>query len=248
MASGRRVRINLLGSLTGTWAGETWQTGMSFVEQDSGGVYAGAIREALPSFEVDAIGEATSDATWNVDWAWKGDTKLTQAQQISVANHAVTFWNAIKGIALTDTKLDSVQIGVWGSDNKMIGGYNRFSLKTPIAGTAAPSTFLPPQLCMVTSLRTGSRGPRGRGRMYLPLRQNATAVGLISGGYVTTINAAVKAFAENVRAVGPLACVANPTPLTYSALTSVRTGNFYDTQRRRRAALDETYVDAAVTL
>lgn len=248
MPTGRRVRINLIGSLTGTWAGETWQTGLSFVEQDSGGVFAGAIREPLPSFEVLNIGEATTDATWNMEWAWKGQTKLTQAQQVTCAGHALTFWNNIKGVCLTDTRLDQVQIGVWGADGKMIGGYNRFVLKTPVAGTSAPSMFLPPQLAVVASIRTGARGPRGRGRMYLPLRTSPSGVGTIGGTTITASNNAVKTFCESVRAVGPLAAVVNPGPATYSAVTSVRTGNFYDTQRRRRNAVNETYVDQVVTL
>lgn len=249
MATARSMRVILTGSLpSGAFLGEIWQTGMSFVEGDGGGVFPDAIKETLPQFAVTVIGEASADATWDIDWAWKGDTKVTQTSQLGIANAALAMFNALKGQFTARSRLDGVKIVAQDENGKVINGANYFTLKTAVAGTSTASATIPPQLAVVASLRTGARGPGGRGRMYWPLNTSLGTDGLVSATAVTLLKNQVKTFAEAVRAIGPLASVVNVGPRTYSSLKTVEVGNMYDSQRRRKNALRETYESVAVSL
>jgi len=249
MATARHLRVFLLGSApSGPYAGEIWQTGISFVEGDAGGVFAGAVKEGLPEFDVTVLGGATSDATWDIDWAWEGTSKVTQANQVGIANLAVTLFNAVKGQMTSNLRMDAVKINACTADGKVINGANYFQLKTPIAGTAAASSSLPAQLAVVASLRTGARGPGGRGRMYWPFNNVAGSAGVVGSTAQQVLREGVRDFCEDVRAIGPLAAVVNVAPVTYSAVTAIDVGNLYDSQRRRRNAIAETFTSATVTL
>jgi len=227
---------------------EVCQTGISMVDGDSGGVSPGAVKQALPTFATTIQGVSGQDATWNWDLAWYGTQKFTDANNLALANHAVTLWNAIKALAPTDSRLTSVRISAFGTDKKVINGANVYTLKTPVAGTGTASTQMPAQIAITASLRTGARGAAGRGRMFLPLHAGSTATGLIGSTNKNTVGNGVSDFVENIRAVGPLAAIVNPTPLTYSDIDDVQVGNFYDTQRRRENAMDETYTSFPPTL
>lgn len=243
MAVGRYVRLILVGRrFSGDFIGEEWQTGISMVDSDGGGVFAGAIREGLPSFNAVVAGQAETDATFDMEWAWHGSEKFTKLNQIGLANQAVTFFNAIKTGVPTDSRLEEIRIQARDSANKVINGANLFLLKTPVAGSAAAASQLPPQIAVVASLRTGARGPRGRGRMYLPLSGKVGSSGKIGSADRTTYANATATFIANIRSTGPRPAVVNPGPLTYSDVTTVQLGDMFDVQRRRREGIQETYV------
>lgn len=253
MTDGRFVRMVLVGDRpTGSFAGEIWQTGISMVDQDSGGVFPGAVKGALPSFPTIVQGDSTLDATWRTDWAWEGTGKFDRTMQTALANHALTFWNAIKGLAPLDSYLREVRLSALFKDVdgkwKVINGANVFSLVAPVAGTGVLSSQLPAQLAITASLRSGARGPAGRGRMFLPLNGPNSASGLIGGGAKDTVGNATKALVQNIRAAGPLAAIVNRAGSTYSDIDDVQVGNFYDTQRRRENAKDEVYTSYTPTL
>lgn len=249
MATGRWIRAVMEGEYTaGTFAGEIFQTGMSFVEGDAGGVFPSAIAESLPEFSASVIGEVTSPTNWDVEWAWEGDTKLTKANQVGIADACLAFWNALKGQMNTNQRWTGVRISAWDATRRSIGGANLFTAKTPVAGTASATSATPPVMCVVASLRTGRRGPAGRGRLYLPLNGTMASGGTVGSTMRTAANSATKDLAEDVRAIGPLAAVVNAQPLTYSALTQVSCGNLYDVQRRRDNAIAEAYDNVSVSL
>lgn len=249
MATARHLRAILIGSApSGPYTGEIWQTGMSFVEGDAGGVFAGAIKQSLPEFGVNVIGQASSDATWDIDWAWEGTSKVTQANQVGIANAALTMFNAVKAQITTNLRLDAVKINALDDDGDVINGGNYFALKTPVAGTGTASNSLPAQLAVVASLRTGARGPGGRGRMYWPFNNTMGSAGVVGGTAQSVLINAVRDFAQGVRTIGPLAAVVNVGPRTYSSLKTVECGNLYDSQRRRRNAVAETFTATSVTL
>lgn len=125
------------------------------------------------------------------------------------------------------------------------------------AGVAAP---YPPQISLVATLLSANpRGLASKGRMYLPGvaagidatgHMNSTSQGTIATNLQTFFNAVngaidlggdsviLASFGRTAPAVGP----------GVSALvTSLRVGNVYDTQRRRRNALVEAYVSRTVT-
>lgn len=249
MATGRSIRVTLLGERTNPkFEGEVWQTGISFVDGSAGGVFPGAIRQALPDFDVTVVGDAEASATWNIDWAWHGSDKLTKAVQRGIADDALGFFNAFKAKVPTDSRLIGVKIQAFDVFGKTIGGSNWFTLKTPAPGSGTAGTQTPPQIAVVASLRTGARGPGGRGRMYLPANACQPTSGTMGSADRTTLVNAVSDFAEGVRARGPLAAVVNTNRQQYSAVTTVTVGDLFDTQRRRRNNADEVYTTRALIL
>jgi len=241
MATARHLRIILIGDFnSGVYAGEIWSTGMSFVIGDGGGVWAGEINQALPQFDAAIIGQTETDGGFQIDWAWRGTQVLDQGPQKTLAAHAETFWTALKGFAPTSMRFTGVRINAVDGSNKVIGGANMFDKVTPSPGTSVNQQ--PAQIAVSASLRTGRRGPAGRGRMFLPLSGAGITSGALTSANQTTIAQAVKAFIENVHAVGPVAAVVNPAVNTYSAVDRVQVGNLFDTQRRRRNGVVETYV------
>lgn len=249
MVDARYARLVLVGDRpSGSFQGEIWQTGISMVDQAQGGVTPGAVKQVLPTFPVSVVGSSGSDSTWNWDLAWEGTDKFTPANVLSLVNHAATLWGAIKGLVPTDSRMTQVRVSVFGADHKVINGANVYTLKTPVAGTAVASSQIPAQLTITASLRTGARGAAGRGRMFLPLNGASPSSGLIASANRDTTGNAVKAFVQNIRAVGPLASVVNRAGNTYSDIDDVQVGNFYDVQRRRENAKDETYTSYTPTI
>lgn len=124
-----------------------------------------------------------------------------------------------------------------------------------IGGTGTASKT--PQDALVFSLRTSTPGARGRGRMYWPalgaslnstfqvttpapsavvtdLKTWLNAIGAAMNGYWTGIGAA-KSSVLSVRSVTDHVC---------RDVNALQIGSVLDTQRRRRDALPEAYVNA----
>lgn len=242
MADARWVRMVLIGSHpSGVFSGEIWQTGISMVEEDSGGLSPGAIKAACGVVDAVSDGGVSTEGGWQVDWAWRGTEKFTRANCVSHADAALAFFNSVKGLVPTDSRLDQVRITAFTADGHAVNGANVFQLATPVAGTAASTGQQPAQMCVVASLLTGARGAAGRGRMFLPLNGIAESSGALGTTAKNTTGNSVKSLVEAIRAVGPLAAVVNKTPVTYSDINDVQVGNYFDVQRRRENAITETY-------
>lgn len=256
MATARFIRVvSIARRPSGAFAGEEVQYGINFVEGDAGGVFPDAIREPLPQFDAVAIGEAESDATWDMAWGWKGVSKMTKNNQLGIANLFRDFWNTAKAGAPTTLQLEEIRITAFqavptpgGYPYSAIGGANVFYLKTPLTGSATATQQLPPQLSMAVSLRTGARGPGGRGRFYTPFVGVGAASGLLDPTRISQVGAATKTLLEGVRAFGPTPAVVNVRKGTYSGVNWISIGNQFDVQRRRREQTDETYTDTTLVL
>lgn len=247
MAAGRWARVVLEGAYdSGSWVGETWQTGITLVDQDSGGVLAGAIRDQLPSFSATPDSEYEDGTTYAVDWAWTGQDKFTRADQSSLADACVAFYTTLKPYVPTVAKLHRIRITAFTLDGKAINGGNVFTLKSPVPGTGTSGTMLPPQNAVVLSLRSGGRGPGGRGRMYLPLNAGGTTEGKITAACQTAVLNGGAAFLEQLNFRTAMPAVVNRAKGTYSGYVTVACGNHFDTQRRRAQAVDEVYATKGV--
>ena len=122
----------------------------------------------------------------------------------------------------------------------------------PVRGTRGGSV-LPPQLALVATLVAGSgKGLAGKGRMYLPgINYGVDETGHISMTDVQRTADKLKTFFDAVRTIGgPEGLPINASKGSKAALylnarnvpiNGVRVGNVYDTQRRRRNGLQETY-------
>ena len=133
-----------------------------------------------------------------------------------------------------------------------------YTFPTPISGGGS-ATLLPPQISLAATLTSDNqRGLASKGRMYLPGINTAvqTTDGHLISSYVATLTTNFKTFLDAVNAAqgtsGKIILaskghkVANSNPVEYLAgrsawVTGCRIGNVYDTQRRRRNGLVETY-------
>jgi len=117
---------------------------------------------------------------------------------------------------------------------------------------------LPPQVSLVATLVGGSgKGIGGKGRMYLPgvcqsIDGNGRVLTQITQNLANNLAAMFDALDASIDAPGH---VVNASKGSKRALwtdgrnvpvNGVRVGNVYDTQRRRRNGLSETYVNAVV--
>lgn len=117
-----------------------------------------------------------------------------------------------------------------GSSATMIEG-----LTTPETGGAGSGELIP-QACALVSLHTSTRGPRGRGRVYVgPLLEGDQADGLLNGSRATTMLNGWGEFIANLASGTPSLelVVASYVHATAATVTSVRIDTVIATQRRR---------------
>jgi len=123
---------------------------------------------------------------------------------------------------------------------------------TPTAGTS--TLKLPPQSALVCSIRTNTPGGSGRGRLYWP----AMGATLAATGRLTTPTPSLaasdfKAYLLGIRGdlatafptIGFDLAVRSKTTHTTPHAVRLQVGDVIDTQRRRRDALPEAYVQVA---
>lgn len=117
----------------------------------------------------------------------------------------------------------------------------------------------PGQCSIVCSLRADpDRGLGAKGRMYLPgINKLISSTGKISVGSADDISLGMQTFINNINADFDLpGTVINasrgrtlpiPAPGVNRVVSSIKVGDVYDTQRRRRNSLTEVYSTRAIT-
>ncbi len=164
------------------------------------------------------------------------------------------FTSATTGVSNTVTS-NQVKLSQLGTDGKTIPEDTIFSTwATPINGTLT-TTLFPPQITLAATLASSlPRGLGAKGRMYLP----GICHPLISGGIISTTNQTnigtnLATFFNAVNTAAPVGSRVilaseghkkTNTGALNKNVTSVKVGNVYDTQRRRRNGIRETYTTA----
>lgn len=119
---------------------------------------------------------------------------------------------------------------------------------TPLAGTAAP--FQAPQTSLVASLRTNTPGASGRGRIYWPaLGYQVGSNGRVVPAKLGTFAGAMKTYLLGIESALETAfptilfnlAVRSRATKTTPHVVRLQAGDIFDTQRRRRDALPESY-------
>jgi len=215
MAFAHKVnRVSMIGTMFG--GGEEWSTGFW-------------------------AGHATSDAPAPSD---------AMAEMIATAWQ--TFFTNGGVLVSYLYKTATIKVTPYNADGSIdIPGIRSFSYTTPIVG-AHTGNGHPPQIAVVATLIAGSgKNNGGKGRMFIP----GVGDGVDPTGHMTTstcVNIADKlaTFFSSVNASfdnpGEAINAAKTSQATGNlaqnrALTSVRVGNVFDTQRRRRNNLAEAY-------
>lgn len=116
------------------------------------------------------------------------------------------------------------------------------------SGTAG-ATCLPYEVACAVTLQTDTRGPRGRGRIYLPpfAADKMAAGGLFTADSVQDAGNGVAVFFDLVIGGTPyVPLIVSRRAIQLHAITSINTGRVPDAQRRRRRSQDEARISATV--
>jgi hypothetical protein len=115
-----------------------------------------------------------------------------------------------------------------------------------LVGTDATGP-VPPQCCVVVSLRTAVFNKSGRGRFYLPaISTDKLTAGRITGTVVTQIVTASQKMIQSLNGAGYTVCVYHRGPRTHDNVVTINVGDVMDTQRRRRDKLVEVRTSLSV--
>lgn len=164
-----------------------------------------------------------------------------------------------------DTKISSAwkfkmcKVQTLGVDGKVLADTARYySPPTTVVGGGTSNSF-PPQVSLVATLANSlPRGLATKGRMYLPgvnvaLQPNGKIDSMSAGKIADQLQAFFNTIFQDADTPGNpvLVSLGNSLQLRPGAIrnvTQIRVGDVYDTQRRRRNALTETYVTRPVSV
>jgi hypothetical protein len=234
--------------LSGAWNGELATMSFSGVARDTGSFGTDDINQALPEFAAVPSGASSTTAHCTVSYGSEGVGGWTEANQNSIIEAMWTFLNTLKAYQASAFSWGEIRLSAIESTGAVVNGATVATITSPLQGT--PTMNAPPQLAVASSHVTGGRGPRNRGRNYMPIHSytsNSTTDGLVATSVKTAVNNAAKAFIDTVNAVSGLrTAVVSGTHQTYSDITAVRVGDEFDTQRRRKNGRRETYTTLTV--
>lgn len=159
----------------------------------------------------------------------------------------------LKALLSQGATIDTVRVELRGENEETLSVAEQL-LAAPATGSTAPNKT--PQDAVVLSLRTSTPGARGRGRMYWPALQCTLSATyqLTSPSPVTIVGdtktwlAAIgtqmnNVYIANASALRVVLSVRSVTDHVCRDVTSIQVGSVLDTQRRRRDALPESYVN-----
>jgi len=182
----------------------------------------------------------------------------TAAEALAIANAWETFFESSGAGISSRFTAQGVKVSHVSTDGSSDSGLTQFyNYGSSVVGQNTSNHF-PPQISLAATLYTAiQRGAGSKGRMYLP----GVAHSIDTTGHVETSNAvatatALKTFldAVNAHADVPGEVVLNSAertgvPFRAAAMVpivGVKVGNVYDTQRRRRNQMVETYSTQAL--
>lgn len=243
MAVGRYWSLNLIGRYSsGTWLGEMAQFGIRGTIEESGGFFPPVILHPYGSFAANPTGESETTTDFQIAYGSVGPDAWSKPAQKQAAAAMKAMGTAIKTFVPAAFRWEEIRLTAFDAQNKAINGATVFTYVTPEVGSGATMTSSPTK-CVVASLVTGGRGPRARGRMYLPAPQVAAATdATVSSSTRNTVNTAVRNLVVELAAIDNwYPGVVSTTHNVFSTITAVRTGDEFDNQSRRRQGRKEQY-------
>lgn len=214
------VRVTIFG--THMDGNEEWQTGFHMGSEDSGG----------GNFDVPAGFCAALLPLWSTFFTSSSTAVINVCKTVGIKASVI---NGSDG----HVDISTTQIATYSS---------------PVAGTSTSPIF-PAQIALVAQLRAAGTGLGTKGRMFLPgIAHSMQGNGVISNANAQSVANNLRTFFDAAEAVtlnpGYVMNVSKgrvgvpfTAPLN-KRVTSVRVGTVYDTQRRRRNGLAETYMGA----
>jgi hypothetical protein len=224
-----------------------------------------AVDYLIPTHRVTMMGTCLGGTEiWNTGF-WLGtDTTAAGPPTQAEADAIKTAWNTffVNGTSkiYSSYKCDGIKVAWVMEDGTSDASYTKYSYyTTAISGTSTDTLMMPPQISLAATLTSAkARGFGSKGRMYLPgVNAPILSTGKITTGTVAAIAGNLKTFfdAVNASASVPHNVILNATASTKAGsthdaeiweVTGVKVGDVYDTQRRRRNQLAESYSAVAL--
>lgn len=188
------------------------------------------------------------EANCRIHWALNDPIiGIDDTDMAAFAARGEAYWTALKSDYVNVTSYVGSRLQLVGTNGKVVETLE--SLITPVPGTRTDAN-LPTEVAVVVSLRTGTASRSGRGRIYLPAPSTWNVD--LDGRYNHSSRDTLAT--DSVAYLQPLTVgsntyepyVVSTTEQALRQITSVRVGDVFDVQRRRRNQLAESYVTAAV--
>lgn len=194
-----------------------------------------------------------------VGWAETDASEPTQAYADAVRAAWSTFWTTGANSVSDSYTFTGVKVARLQKNGLYTSGDVVESFVTGQTNGGSQGQPMPPQVALVATLIGGSgKGLGGKGRMYLPgIKYPVNNTGHLDQTFCQTVATNLAAFFNTINgsfdAPGEVINASRGhkallgTGARNVQVNGVRVGNVYDTQRRRRNALAETYSSAVVS-
>ena len=232
---------------------ETWQVGWRIAMNADNPLPLEAGRIELADWPVQDSFVARDNTTFNIEQGFAGVTvsgvTLTDADQDAIAASIFDWCTAVKAWSSVNYTVETIRLYPVGADGK---SKTAPSIYTPKVTTGNPtaSTMLPPDVAIAISTVTATRGPKGRGRVFLgaPGTNTLDGPGTVASGTRTALANATRDLFDSWRARGNALGAMSFSPIVWhregdkagiedgnhgSPIRAVRVDDRYDTQRRR---------------
>jgi len=260
------------------WAGEMWQTGLRLIANTAGQYPVSAGRVEPESFAVQDSAASRETTNWSIAQGWSGVTvggsTITDADVDDILSKIHDFATTLRAdgtgnyVCLNaQYRLKEVRIYPM-----LKGGGSPFkpgkTATAPVIATAKGTSAdgigtnaMPPDTALAISLGTGSRGPSGKGRMFVGSLSTAVAAstGLVAPLFGDVIKGAASALINGIRDINagagmgeffycPVIYTRVPSKAglnadTASVISLVRLSDEFDTQRRRDQQRLDTFTN-----
>lgn len=184
----------------------------------------------------------------------------TQAFIDDVATYWQTFFTAVGSVISNKYQTVELKAALLNADGSTdIDSVVHHTYGTAISGNASTLVQVPQASLVATLTSANTRGLASKGRMYLPgFSPQVDTTGHIPASNITTVAGTFQTFMNavngsfNVPGAVILASKGRPQAIPPLAgpsatVTGYKIGNVYDTQRRRRNQLAETYTSGTIT-
>jgi len=208
----------------------------------------------VPSYvRVSILGSSQGGEVWSVNPVFDptgefGPPNQAGLDAVAIAIRDITLPAALLTCMSSSLAITGARVEVRDSAGDALQAVSTAIKSSPVSGTG--TAFMPAQAAFVTSLRTDTPGPSGRGRLYWPCVGMSISSSLrINNPSTTTLNTAMKTYLTAIRAalvagvpgaVYDLAVRSRKTG-TSPHVTRLQIGDVVDTQRRRRDRMPEAY-------
>lgn len=194
---------------------------------------------------------------FHLGWENQDATAITPTGVADVANAWATFFQSATSYVSGYYEFKEAKIAMISQDGRTIADSAQYFQPAGIVKGAAGNTAQPPQVSLVATLANSlPRGLATKGRMFLPgVSSDVDATGHLAALWTTGVADNLKTFFDTIYNDADLpgnpvlASVGRGPLLTDGAIrniSQIKIGNVYDTQRRRRNALQESYTIRAV--